>query len=244
MKHIKKDLKNEPPALRLFRTTTPNASYERYTDKDINSGEDSPLKKALLEEQYSLCAYCMGRISLDRNKNGKPKIEVEHYLSQELAPGLDLSFGNMLGVCNGHTDDYPYTETFHHCDKTKGENGKMNGKVQLKKLNPLHSECENLVTYNLKGEIVPIVANDEDTEHDLNTVLNLNNKALLQRRKSCIEIVKEKMKKDRPNRQWDKRFIQKHLDNYLQIDTNGKLPPYCMVVVWFLRTLLSKDRYQ
>jgi hypothetical protein len=86
MKYIVKDIRNEPNALRKYRNETPNAHYKGYTDKDIETDEAHPLKKALLKEQGHICAYCMGPISLQLNEQHKPKIEVEHFEPQDSTP--------------------------------------------------------------------------------------------------------------------------------------------------------------
>lgn len=246
MKHIEKNIKNEPAALRVYRQTTPNATYKGYTDRDLETGLENPLKNALLKEQGYLCAYCMGRISLERNENGKPKIEVEHYLSQFKADAENkentesLSYTNMLGVCNGLSITYPEKETLHHCDKTSGKDGKMNGEVSLRKLDPRDRSCEQILTYNLNGKILTVPPNQQDIEHDLEIVLNLNNSVLCKRRSASIDAIKEKMKKDKPVGTWDKRFISKYLDEYSKPDRDGKLRPYYMVIIWFLKELLRK----
>ncbi len=241
MKHIFKNIQNEPNALRRFRIDTPYPTYRGYGDNDTVTGEKHPLKKALLKEQGYLCAYCMGRIGLDLNEANKPKIEVEHFESQELSPLLSVLYQNMLGVCNGLSVTYPEKEHVHHCDKTKGNEGKMNGQVQLKKLDPRSATCEKFVKYDLTGKIL---AFNDDTliDHDLNKVLNLNNKALQNARRTVLDTAKNKMIKEKPSQQWDKAFLQKHLDAWQTLE-DAHFRRYCMIVVWFLQELMKKPRY-
>jgi uncharacterized protein (TIGR02646 family) len=104
MKYIKKNLKNEPESLRIYRETTDNPRYKG------GNFDQLVLKTALLNEQGFLCAYCMGRISLDLNRFYKPKIEVEHYQAQEEYADKTLNYQNMLGVCNGLSVTYPEDE--------------------------------------------------------------------------------------------------------------------------------------
>lgn len=240
MKYIRKDIQNEPNALKEYRKT-PNAHYKGYTDKDIETEEVNPLKKALLEEQGYLCAYCMGRISLDLNEQHKPKIEVEHFEPQETVSEKSLSYINLLGVCNGLSVTYPDREQIHHCDKTKGNEGKMNGSVFLKKLDPRSSNCEKLLKYNLEGKILA-VGQEEDVKKDIEVVLNLNNKALIDARKATIDNAKAKMIREKPTQQWNKSFLQKHKEEW-QTAKDGKYRPFCMVAVWFIQTLLEKPHY-
>lgn len=241
MKQINKRIENEPNALRIYRETTENANYNGYVDKDIQTREDKPLKNALLREQGHLCAYCMGRISLALNEQNKPKIEVEHFQSQDLFPKLDLLYSNLLGVCNGASVTYPENEKVHHCDKTKGEYGKMNGQVRLRKLDPRNITCEQLLCYTPNGEILSI-NNDNDVTWDINEVLNLNNKALKNARKGVIDNVLKQMIKEKPDKQWNKVFLMKHLEEW-QTMANGKFRIYCMAAVWFINSLLSKPQY-
>ena len=225
MKYIKKNLRNEPKQLRVYRTTTPNATYKGYGDSD------SKLKTALLEEQGYLCAYCMKNIA-------EFSTTVEHFESQELKPKLQLKFSNMLAVCDGSTISYPEKEALHHCDKTKPPLGKMNGQVKLNKLDPRSVASEHLVTYTSGGEILS-VNSDAKVEHDLNWVLNLNNKALMTSRKVVLDIALDKMKKEKPVQEWNRTFFQKHLDEW-QTPTDSKYRRFCMIAVWFLTRQINK----
>ncbi len=241
MKYIAKNINNEPDALRKFRNTKPTPTYKGYTDNDPITGEEKPLKNALLREQGFLCAYCMGRISLDLNEQNKPKIEVEHFDSQELKPELSVLYRNLLGVCNGASVTYPEKEQLHHCDKTKGDEGKMNGKVRLKKLDPRFINCEKRLKYDLTGTIMA-VNEDVLVNNDLNKVLNLNNKALKTVRKIVLDNAKNKMIQEKPQQQWNKDFLQKHLNEWSSLE-NGQFRQYCMIAVWFLNELLKKPHY-
>ena len=58
MKHILKN--NEPTSLRIYRDSTPNATYTGFPSK-------KDIQESLLDEQGHICAYCMQRISLDYN---------------------------------------------------------------------------------------------------------------------------------------------------------------------------------
>ena len=106
MKYIKKE--KEPKILKEYRESTPDASCTGFIDTD------NRLKKSLLSEQGHVCAYCMQRINLKKS-SGKPKIEVEHILSQKDKSKKDLDYKNMLAVCNGNLGGE------EHCDKSKKE---------------------------------------------------------------------------------------------------------------------------
>jgi len=239
MKYINKQTKNEPESLLKYRNTEPNSGFDGYDKTD--------LRKALIEEQGHICAYCMGEISLDINENSKPKTEIEHIKPRQkykdIDKSLELNYFNMVAVCNGLSTSYPEKLECHHCDKTNVGEGKMNGMVDLKKLNPLRKDSsEDLVEYNLNGEILSKNKNS-DVEHDLNVVLNLNNDALKQKRKTRIEVLKEKLKKDKPLQDWNRDFFDKYIQEYSETN-DGKFIPYCMTLIWFLESLKSKGRYK
>lgn len=242
MKYIEKKIQNEPQSLRTYRDTTEGATYAGYVDKDISTGEDAPLKRALLKEQGGLCAYCMGPISLEI-KDGKPQIEIEHYLSQEKHPTMSLQYSNLLAVCNGKSITYPELEQVHHCDKTKGEKGKMNGKVGLKKLSPTKKNCEDLLTYTRDGFIRAKNEKDLDLVSDLEEVLNLNNSFLLKARRLAMDNVIELLKKEKPEQDWNLTFLEKHVDRLESPKKDGKFRTYCMAAVWLIQNMISKPKY-
>jgi uncharacterized protein (TIGR02646 family) len=230
-----KALRNEPEDFRQYRETTPNA---RYNGGNFNG---QALRKALLDEQGYICAYCMGKLEKVE------KAHVEHYCPQAACPDLDLDYFNLVAVCDGRSESYPDNIEFHHCDKTQGEHGKINGNVKLKKINPMTSNCESLITYNIQGEILTANEDDEDVRHDLNIVLNLNNSTLIQRRKAAMDRAVELMKTEQPVSRWKKIFIETHRDQWLlKYLKKGILAyrPYCMASVWLLQNLISKPKYQ
>jgi uncharacterized protein (TIGR02646 family) len=243
MKYIQKDIKNEPAELRDYRNKTPNASYKGYNDTIKDNDEDRhPLREALLKEQGYLCAYCMGRISVTERINGKPKVEVEHFKPQAKYPDLDLKYENLLGVCNGLSFTYPENKAVHHCDKTTGVNGKIQGNVELRKLDPRDKNCERLIKYNPGGEILSLNG-DVDIEFDLNEVLNLNNTVLKKARKAVIDAAKELLLKRKPHQQWNKVYLKAELENWLSLNRNGQFKKYCMAAAWFIESLLAKPHY-
>jgi len=232
MKYIKKG--KEPATLKKYRETTDNATYKGFGDtKNL-------LKEALLKEQGHICAYCMQRISTKTNNLHKPRIEVEHYLSQKKRPDLDLNYQNMLGVCNGYLSvekkesDSASTEKNAHCDKSKKE-------LLLKKLNPLDNGIERLITYDTDGTIIPVVKN-KTVIQDLN-LLNLNDNNLKNFRRDAIDLAKEEMVKKYPTKKWTKVLIQKEIDLWKAKDKNGKFRPFCQIAIWFWEQQKKRNRY-
>ena len=222
MKYIEKKTQNEPLTLRSYRQTTPNPTYPGFSDTD------QLLKKALLEEQGHICAYCNGRISLDLNENNKPKIEVEHYLSQDEHSDKDLDFKNMLGVCNGIT-----LEKNEHCDKSKKAKS-------LQRLDPRQATIETLLRYSLNGNIQPKIDNipiKEDIE-----LLNLNDSFLVKVRRQAMDEALKELQLKYPKKQWTKYLFEKEIEKW-QSKHKGKFRPYCRAAIWFLELLKQKGKY-
>lgn len=222
MKYIEKKKQNEPPTLKAYRETTPNASYSGFTDTE------QLLKKALLDEQGHLCAYCNGRISLKLNENGKPRIEVEHFLSQDAHPEKDLDYENLLGVCNGIT-----IQKNEHCDKSKKAE-------PLQKLDPRHASIESKLTYSLKGFISTVKA-DPIVEADLK-LLNLNDSFIVGSRKQAMDEALKELKTKYPERLWTKYLFDKEIENW-QSKHHGKFRPHCNAAIWLLNLLKQKNKY-
>ncbi len=228
MKYIKKHQKNEPKTLKDYREKTPNSTYNGF----IDTGH--LLKEALLKEQGHICAYCMKRVSLDRNEvHKKPEIEVEHYLSQKNQPNKQLDFMNMLGVCNGTSG------LQKHCDKSKKHRN-------LSTLNPLKKDyCENLLTYTLSGKIES-KSNNSEVENDIG-LLKLNEDNIVDARKNVIDFAIEKLKKrlskEHPNTQWTKKMIQDEINEWNNKDSQGKFKSYCRIGIWILEKEKAKGKY-
>ncbi len=181
----------------------------------------------------------MGRISLDRDKNGNPHIEIEHYLSRKLHPDLGLVWTNMLGVCNGKFG------MDCHCDKAKGKKGslikgKSDGDVKLNILNPLDiKKSEEVVTYSLSGEILPNTTNhnlEQKISEDLNYILNLNDDKLKQARRDVMDFAKEILKKKYPIGTWSVKDIAQEIINWSSKTKDGKYKAYCQAAIWFLES--------
>ncbi len=243
MKYIKKDRKNEPETLRDFvngRKKGISVSYKGF------GGKDQLLKTALLKEQGYICAYCLRAISLDRNKElNKPKIEVEHYKSQENFQNEDLNYMNMLGVCNGKIigkDD----EIIEHCDKSrKYIKGKKTHSLEFKILNPIiKGKNENLVTYDLNGKIVS-KSNNKEVEDDIN-MLNLNNKKLIDFRLDAWLKARKKFEKENPqksDKRWNIEMFDREIEKYKSKNSEGKYKAYCQFIIWNFELLKSNTKY-
>jgi uncharacterized protein (TIGR02646 family) len=228
MKYIIKK-KGEPKSL-TDKRNTPDSKY------------DGPLKdwqEQLLDEQGYLCAYCMGRISLDRDQMGNPHIGIEHYISQDnsakepyLGLRLDLQWQNMLGVCNGK---FGFDL---HCDKAKG-------KSKLNVLDPLDiNKSEKVVRYSLSGEILPNTTNQDlerGISEDLNCILNLNAEKLKEARMDVMDVAKNILKKKYPNGAWRITDIDKEIRDWQSRTKDGRYKAYCQAAIWYLEQLKTRS---
>lgn len=69
-------------------------------------------KQFLLNEQYGLCAYCQGEITLGNSS-------IEHVIPKSANVHLSTSYHNLVAVCNEPVKD-PATGK-RHCDKERGD---------------------------------------------------------------------------------------------------------------------------
>ncbi len=85
---------------------------KKYFDKlDKNT-----IRKALVEEQHGLCAYCMDKIDAIGDK-----MVLEHWYPLSRSKSKALSYENMLASCKGgDTDQHSDTNKVFCCDKHKG----------------------------------------------------------------------------------------------------------------------------
>ena len=129
--------------------------------------DKSAIKEALCKEQHGLCAYCMRRIHNDN------KMTIEHW--QPIKKGESdvswekdnvLAYRNFLGCCDGgrSTDD---SNKILCCDASKSN--------KCITISPLKKEHTQKLVYRANGRI-ETKPHDEELDHDINYVLNLNGK--------------------------------------------------------------------
>ena len=124
--------------------------------------------QSLIKEQGGLCCYTGVRID-------ESKAHIEHLFAQcrshEANTHEDLDYKNMLAA-------FPRTG---NC--TYGAMKKGNKEITV---TPLCSDCESRFTFDLEGTIKCRRIGDEDAERTIE-VLNLNDRALVSRRKAAID---------------------------------------------------------
>ncbi len=143
--------------------------------RNLQNPEKEKLHETLLNEQGCLCGYTMRRIQ-------KSTSHIEHIKPQTLCrdelTGSDLNYLNLLACFpkEGMVANYRYGAQF------KGHWWDNNGKEFI---SPLSSQCENLITFNLKGEVKAYQDNPnaKQTIH----ILQLDNPILTDDRRQAIK---------------------------------------------------------
>jgi uncharacterized protein (TIGR02646 family) len=180
MKNIKKG--EEPTELKEYKATAFQPTYNGLGNKERNA-----IRVALIKEQKSICAFCMGRIEnrytlgIKHKSEGEDdgyNIKIAHWMPQNPIVGLEnnltLDYNNMLGVCKGGGRK----EAYQHCDKKQGN--------KSLKINPTKDDCETLFCYGIDGEIF-VAVDDDEIEKGINKTLNLNVEKLLTKRREVID---------------------------------------------------------
>lgn len=189
----------EPVELVRFRAT-PHAGYD-----GMDSVCKSALKKALLQEQGFVCAYCMSRIE---EKN----CTVEHWAPQCLNSASGLDFGNMLAVCRREN----VARTEQTCDVAK------NG--YCLKFNPARDGDKLQIFYDFhSGEIH---SRDADFNTQLAHILNLNVVFLKNNRIAVLNGVRRAL---------NKKTTFKLMELYRpDVSVNPKFKEYCGIAFSYL----------
>ena len=201
-------------------------SYEQ--DKCYDNFRDKiSVKKALLEEQGYICAYCMCAIGYDKTK-WQREVRIEHYRSIHKFEWLQLDYKNMFAVC---TCSDGLTEKEQHCDTLKA-----NKDIHFNPQNFHHIET---LRYS-DGEIL---SSDQQYTDDIENILGLNHTYLpLNRRKilvSQIQILHSWNKKG-VNKE---RALEKLLNMFSTRDKNGRYYPYCGIVIDYCKKKLRRSSY-
>lgn len=216
MRFIKK--KQQPQSLIETKKTIP---LPKYLELDTEVKDD--IRTNLLDEQGHICCYCMQRIKSNAMK-------IEHYQSRSSFPELQLEFKNMLASCEGQI--LTSQGFILHCDSAKGEK-------ELEFIN-LHEKSKIHILKDLKyrggGEIE---SSNEQIQHEIDEILNLNLEQLKLMRKGVIDALVEIMKKQSKKGDIKRNFLLGKIEEY-QTPKEGKLKPFCQVRIYHLEKWLKK----
>lgn len=197
---------NEPLLLRRHRTSNPGATYD-------NGPADmkSEIQQAVVNEQFGLCCYCMQRISPET-------VRVEHVLSQKKHPTQTLDYSNMAGACSC-SKGLPKEQQY--CDIYKGE---MDFTFNL-------SCIQDKIQYEPQGKIK---SSNSHLDDQLNNVLNLNVKYLVEQRRAVREIVTHFLSLEKTRGEIQSKIKQ------LSSPRNGMKDIFCGVMIFFLQKRLAR----
>lgn len=208
----------EPASLKRHRQS--GGKYGTYRSRD-------ELLAALVKEQRGLCCYCMTRIPA---KDGEARIE--HWHSQAHYPGEQLDYANLLAACPGG-ENKGQTPGPQHCDKHKRDKG-----LNFNPADPGHA-VEKKIFYLDDGTIR---STDEEFDEQINHVLNLNLKTLMNQRKARIDALAlwyRSYAHENRQRTPSRRALEKKRDK-LTDGSLEKLVPYSPVDVWWLNQRLAR----
>lgn len=207
---MRKILKQLEPREWTKHRLTPGAKYEAVPE----------LRKALLEEQGYLCAYCMRRIPI-RDTNSNESTRIDHILSRTKHPELQLNYSNMVVCCPGAiTSDF-------HCDKQKGENDIT--------INLFEDHFFDTLSYSSKDG--RIKSSDAESDRQINELLNLNHALLKRNRLKTLRGVILMLNRIG----WTSSNIRHQIEIWNQKDQQGHYKPYNSIVVWFLKKKMEQN---
>lgn len=211
MRQIQKQA--EPAELLQYRNV-PGSTYD--------GGDFTPVKDAirrdLLRDQGHLCAYCMRRITA-------ASMKVEHWQSQADFPEMQLTWINLLGVCDGN-EGQPWNQ--QTCDTRRG-----NIPLTYNPSNQVH-QIESRIKYLGNGEID---SDDQAFANELDKVLNLNWQRLKDNRASVIEAVITALGKKAGTR--SRAELEQLIEGWQSLKSQ-MLQEYCAIAIYFLKKRLSR----
>lgn len=219
---------SEPTSLTQYKKQA-YASYDGLTQEVKDD-----IRDALLRDQKYICAYCMRRITNNRNTT-----KIEHWVAQseiETEQGK-LDYKIMLAVCDGcrgSRDEYTTCDEHRH-----------NKELYV---NPLDEKMIATIYYDRNGFIH---SKDSQIDKDLNETLNLNCEAapskIVLNRKIIYETCYKKLSEVQSRGQWTKSTLLKVLSLYEpkdRLDNSNEYvtmePEYVGVVRYIINKYLQK----
>lgn len=181
------------------------------------------LRRALVDEQGGICAFCMGRIENDCHS-----VRIAHCQSQSpnrvSLPNLALAYTNLVASCTGGEGTAD-----EHCDKSQGANNLL--------INPADTshDWDNIFRYTQQGRIE---CDDSQWQQELDDVLRLNCDTVTRWRRAAWDGIVRQMI-SRNTGAWSEASIRQQIQNHLARQV-GKFQPFCMIIVYLLRKRLGE----
>lgn len=195
--------------------------FREYVNSDKAHFDDMPteikslLRKALLQEQGYLCAYCMTKISDAQN------VKIEHFVPRNTKNELDYS--NLLAVCKGG-EGRPYSR--QTCDSHK--------KDILINVNPQNASDIETISYTRNGYIKSSIP---AYQRDLDKTLNLNDERgyLIDNRSEALKSFQRQLYHKLGKTNASREFLIKCLRQCSSLDKNGEYIPYVGIIIYYLQ---------
>lgn len=178
--------------------------------------------KDLLKEQGYICAYCMRTI----NENNAT---IEHIIGQKYKDSSsnkigeieDTNYDNMLAVCKGDS-----CQDKSHCDKSRADFQSTRSLLFVSPLNSTHMtnikfSQSGVIYYKEPEDKIDIrheTVDDKEIRYDINKVLNLNCKNLIEQRGRIINSVKSILTRYK----FDKTKVKSELASWQQPSSGYK----------------------
>lgn len=148
----------------------PNSNQAELIRKEyFDKLDKNTLRKALVEEQHGLCAYCMDKIEANGHK-----MVLEHWYPLSRSKNKAMDYENLLASCRGgDTDQRSDTNKVFCCDKRKGH--------ATISINPLEETMMRSIRYRSNGiiyvdESYGTKSMKNQLRQDINQTLQLNGK--------------------------------------------------------------------
>lgn len=244
MKRIYKRLE-EPPLLKAYREQYPDEIWEHFRRRCRKGYHE--VKRAILEDQHGLCAYCEISIKFAENENEVDDFRVEHFYpkagTNEEKHNYHLDWKNLLGVCHGGSQpDVPNPQwRFSNYKKDRSCDVPKGGKEITKRiLNPslipaqfrLFRYAEHTGRMYVDEESCP----ENMRKKARNTIkeLNLNAPRLMRMRKVVIQSLEDEISQNIENGGELDEVLQFLAETLLLPDAVGRTVPFFTVVRWYL----------
>jgi len=209
MIQIHKNPGNEPQTWIDYKNT-PGVDYAPQSD----------LRNALLVEQGHICAFCMRRLPLSkRDPNEADFSKIAHLLTRTNHPERKFDFENMVLCCAGNINGDS------HCDKSQGATD-----ITLPLFSP---SLQSSISYGSYTGEIKSAHNTWDSQ--IKNDLQLNNALLQLNRLETLNGVRQLLEK----KKWRKAKIKEKLREWTNVDNDGRLKPYCGIIVWYLAKKLK-----
>ncbi len=183
--------------------------------KSFNKSVKNDVYESLLKEQGFICAYCSRPII-------RTNCHIEHYRPKSVYKELTFTYTNLIASCQGEDERKPRTPV--HCGHKKGA-----WYDEELMVSPLDPRCETYFRYIGSGEIAPVQGVKEEAAKTTINKLALDIDKLRRLRRTAIDTAIQ------ISDGLNETEIQQLIQGYQKPDNNGRLTPFCDVIVYTLQ---------